>query len=108
MNDGTIDPWGQYVPDHTLAGLDRYVNHGIPPGDFLYCVLTNDLVGAFARADDENYRNLGAIVRYVYNELPSGCWRTPEKIERWIEEKHQARLAKLKSNEGQLDDLESE
>jgi hypothetical protein len=42
-------------PDKTeerfTFSLDLYLNAGIRPGDFLYCVLCNDLKGAIQRAD---------------------------------------------------------
>jgi hypothetical protein len=73
------------VPQHTLEALDRYVNERIPTGDFLYAVLTNDLFGALGRADELNREHIWDICLYIYNELPSACWKTPEHVKTWLE-----------------------
>ncbi len=69
----------------TLEALQRYRILGIKPGDFLTAVLNNDLIGAVGYADEENLAALPEIVRWVYNELPAGAWRTKANIDRWIE-----------------------
>lgn len=72
------------VPPHLRAALQRYVEHRIPTGGFLRAVLENDLLGAVARADSENSAILSKIVKYIYHELPNGCWGSPEKVEAWL------------------------
>lgn len=72
------------IPDRMMGGLKRYVEHGIEPGSFLMAVLRNDLHDAVGRADDENIRNLPAYVSYLYNEAPSPCWGSPEKVQAWL------------------------
>lgn len=75
------------IPAHTKAALDRYVNDRLLPGGFLTAVLSNDLFGAVGQADSENLAALPEIVRYVYNELPSGSWGSKDRIWRWVEDK---------------------
>ena len=75
------------IPAHTKAALDRYVNDRIMPGGFLTAVLSNDLFGAVAHADRSNLEALTEIVKYVYNELPSGCWGSKDIMWRWVENK---------------------
>lgn len=75
------------IPAHTKAALDRYVNDRILPGGFLIAVLSNDLFGAVGKADSENLAALPEIVRYIYNEVPSGCWGTKDIIWKWVEDK---------------------
>ncbi len=75
------------IPEHTLGALDRYVNDRLLPGGFLVAVLSNDLFGAVGRADSENLAALADICRYVYNELPSSCWGSKDKIWAWVENK---------------------
>ena len=75
------------IPAHTKAALDRYVNDRILPGGFLTAVLSNDLFGAVGKADSENLAALPDIVRYIYNEVPSGCWGTKDIIWKWVEGK---------------------
>lgn len=64
--------------------LERYAEHRIEPGGFLTAVLKNDLAGALGRADDINKHRLYEIVKYIWNELPSECWGSPEKVEKWL------------------------
>lgn len=54
-------------------------------GDFLRAVLSNDLMEAVGRADDDNIRTLPAICSYVYMELPSRCHGSPEIVKEWSE-----------------------
>jgi hypothetical protein len=53
-------------------------------GDFLRAVLSNDLMGAVGRADDDNLRALPAIASYIYNELPGNCHGSREIVSAWI------------------------
>lgn len=52
-------------------------------GDFLRAVLSNDLTEAMGRADAYNRITLPAIVGLCYNELPSECWGSAEKVRVW-------------------------
>lgn len=52
-------------------------------GDFLRAVVSNDLTEAMGRADAYNRITLPAIVGLCYNELPSECWGSPDKVRRW-------------------------
>jgi len=78
----TFREW--YVPDRMMEGIRRYIEQGIPPGDFLTAVIDNNLSEAMGRADDENLRNLPAILAYFYNEAPGSCWGSPEKRREWV------------------------
>jgi hypothetical protein len=73
-----------YIPDRMMGGITRYVENGISPGHFLMAVLENNLSEACGRADDENMENLPAYVGYLYNETPSQCHGSPEKVHAWI------------------------
>lgn len=84
------------IPDRMLAGLDRYLVHGIMPGDFLRLILVNDFVRAAGRADDENLANLPAYACWVYNECPSDAWGSAEKVAAWIESRNSKRDVYLK------------
>ena len=74
----------QGVPEHTIGGLVRYIVDGIPPGDFLQAVLTNDLMGAFGRADEENGLCLRHICNFLYNDAPAVCFGSEEKMVAWM------------------------
>ena len=84
------------IPQHTKEALDRYVQDRILPGGFLMSVLTNDLFGAVGRADSENLAALADIVKYVYNELPSGCWGSRDAVYAWVEDRFYEKLAAAK------------
>ena len=74
------------IPSHTLGGLQRYIEHGVPTGGFLEAVLSNNLRGACERADDLNQHALFEIVSWLYNDAPSGCWGSPAKHEAWLKD----------------------
>jgi len=77
-----------YIPERMLESLERYKNDGTIPGDFLVSILSNDLVAACGRADDENLANLPAYGAYVYNELPGPSWGSKENVLLWHEYKN--------------------
>lgn len=62
-----------YIPARMMPSILEYVDHRVPPGDFLRAVISNDLRGACVRGENENLRNLPAYVPYFYNEVPSEC-----------------------------------
>jgi hypothetical protein len=78
---------GFYIPDRMMGALQRYVEFGAVPGDFLCAVIENDLSKAVGMADSENARNLPAYVGYLYNEAPAPCWGSPAKLVAWVEAK---------------------
>ena len=75
------------LPEGLRGGIERYIEHGIRPGSFLEAVLTNDLFSAFGRADLINRHRMFDICMWIYNEAPSQCWGSKEKVEAWIEKR---------------------
>jgi len=71
------------LPVGLQDGMQRYFEDGIGAGHFLTACLENDLVGAVNRADSTNIHRLQDIVRFMYNELPQGCWGSKEKVRAW-------------------------
>lgn len=67
------------------AGLDRYRDDHVPTGGFLRHVLENDLFGAFAKADEGNQCDMLSILQYIHNNLPIGCYGSPEQVKEWLE-----------------------
>jgi len=61
-----------------------YVEDRHRPGDFLLAVLTNDLVGAFGHADAINAVAMAQWASWLYNEAPSTCWGSHDKVQRWL------------------------
>lgn len=83
--------------------LDEYVRIGRPTGDFLEAVLENDLMLSFARADENNQRDMFFIVKYVYNILPIGCYGNKERVTSWIERR--GMMGAMAEGEEKDDDL---
>lgn len=75
--------------DEVKVSLKRYVEVGCPTGGFLRAVLRNDLIEAVCRADESSLSNLLQIARYVYNDLPSSCWKSEEAVTRWLEQHYE-------------------
>ena len=73
------------IPAYCVDGIVHYVVTGRPVGDFLERVLSNDLMGALGKADDTNANLLRNYGMFLYNDVPMGCWGSPETYESWIE-----------------------
>lgn len=73
------------IPEYMRGGILRYVMYGCRPGSFLQAVLENDLVGAFDRADSDNAAAMRGYVMLLFNDLPSRCWGSQEKVAAWIQ-----------------------
>ena len=71
------------LEDH-IGAIERFVEHGIEPGSCTRAILENNLRDAFARADEETREIMFYIVSYCYNEIPSNCWGSREKVDQWI------------------------
>ena len=71
------------IPEHMRASMQRYVEHGAPTGDFLFAILTNNFMETFARADEKNTKAMHDWAKFIYNELPSQCHGSIEKVLAW-------------------------
>lgn len=80
----TYEFWGKSVPTNIMKGLERYINHKSPVGQFLTAVLENNLFEACSRADENSIEGLPAIVGFIYNEAPGNCWGSKEIVEKWL------------------------
>jgi len=79
--------------DDAILSIRAYVDHGVPPGQFLTAVLTNDLFHAVGRADPDSLQHLQGICRYIYNDIPLVCWGSHDRVATWLEAKYQERKA---------------
>ena len=83
-----VEEWfvGPYslIPEHMQEALRRYVIDRVMPGDFLQAVITNDLRGSFARADDENAKLVGLYVRWFHNIPPASCSGSKQNMANWL------------------------
>jgi hypothetical protein len=74
------------VPNRFLAaGVQRYIEHGIPPGGFLSAVISNDLREAASHADSTNRELLYEWVKFFANNAPQLCWGSLKSFNNWIE-----------------------
>jgi hypothetical protein len=62
----------------------RYVEKGAWTGDFLKAVLCNDLIKAFAFADNNSASMMKEIVMWVYNDIPGLCHGSEKRYMAWI------------------------
>lgn len=92
---GWDDGRGGHVRGEVVAALLEYAERGVPLGEFLQAVLSNDLMEASARADADNRANLAALASFVWNEMPSPCWGSHRIYDVWIDLKAQERIARL-------------
>ena len=70
-------------PDHVRDSLQLYIEQGYGPGGFLYSVLSNDLMAAVSRADNTSLAVLPAMVSWLYNEVPTACYGSPQRVRSW-------------------------
>ncbi len=74
------------IPEHLEKSLRRYADLGIPTGGFLRACLENNLMTAVGAAANSEVRfALQEICQYIYNEIPSPCWGSPEKVQAWLD-----------------------
>jgi len=70
-----------------METLIAYFEERRPPGDFVRAVLENDLVRAFALADQDSTAAMQRIAAWLYWEAPArsyGHWGSPEAVKRWL------------------------
>ena len=71
------------VPEHIAESLERYVQHGIPPGDCLRAILANDLETSFMRADPITTACMRDIVVYLGETVPREIRGSYEAVDGW-------------------------
>jgi hypothetical protein len=75
--------WGD-IPEHMRLGIVRYVERGIPPGNFLEALIANDLMEAVRRADAESLDLIGQYAKLLYNQCPTGCRGSRANYDEWV------------------------
>jgi hypothetical protein len=74
------------IPARTKAALDHFARTGNYPGGFCTAVLENKFAEALCNADSENLAAIQEIALYLYNQLPSACWGSVEKVAKYSKE----------------------
>jgi hypothetical protein len=72
------------LPIYMQHTAQLYVERGVPGGGFFTALVSNDLMRAFAKADDVNAAAMRDWVMWLYNEAPRGCYGSPEAVHDWI------------------------
>lgn len=71
------------VPGHLLQALVHWGQKECFTGDFLAAVLSNDLMDAVGRADENSLAAIRYITMFVYNELPRDCHGSKARVKQW-------------------------
>lgn len=73
------------IPAHMHESVIRFVIAGNAPDkhSFLYAVLSNNLINAFAKADIENFDAMRGWALLLWNDLPHDCYGSPERVDEW-------------------------
>jgi hypothetical protein len=79
-----IEEGRHLIPPYMWGGLERYFVNHVPPGSFLTAVLENDLMEAFARADDTNSENLRKYAQFLYCFAPRGSYGSAAAVRDWL------------------------
>ena len=79
------------LPEYMKQGVENYVFCGVEGGSFLNAILTNNLIETFSYADQNNLTSINQWVRFLYNCVPSPCWGSVEKVNRWMQERSKER-----------------
>jgi len=83
----SVEDLKKQFPMLPLSGIEtlvRYRDNGCPAGSFTEALLTNDLMGAFGKADCHNKRVICDYCVLIYNYMPAGCHGNVEIYEQWI------------------------
>jgi len=76
------------VPEGSHGAIVRYLVHHIHPGGFLAAVFSNQLMEAFARADETNQAAMRQYAMFLYNTMLASrdCWGSPAAVAKWIDQ----------------------
>lgn len=73
------------LPGHMVGGLNRYLERGVRPGDFLFLLLQGKTDEAFMRADSINSARRGDWEKFMADHMPEKAHGSVLKVEAWIE-----------------------
>ncbi len=71
------------LPQRYRGGMQRYFEHGIMPGEFLSCVLRNELYETYRVADDKSLEALSLVMTWLVTEPPAQAWGHPTRVQNW-------------------------
>lgn len=71
-------------PESCRHSMKLYIEARIPVGHYLTAILTNDLRGAFNRGDEASIKDMPALMKFLYNDVPAICQGSKERVEKWL------------------------
>lgn len=83
-NDIQINLQNVGVHQATINSIIQYFDWGCPTGSFTKAILTNDLFGTYSKADSNNSKLIGDIVRVIYMYCPISAYGSPAAYDEWI------------------------
>lgn len=76
---------GKRIPSYMYKSIIEYIVHyQIDKDDFLWNIVTNNLVGVYRTADINNINLIDVYVGFFYNEVPTNCWGSVDKANNWL------------------------
>ena len=81
-----IDEGRHLVPDHLWLGLTHYFIDRTRTGDFLAALLSNDLMLAVGRADDQSFAALPRLCQFLHNFAPPRSHGSRAAVDAWLEQ----------------------
>lgn len=75
---------GYKIPSDIRKGLTDYLMYSKEPGDFLYSVLSNNLMSTMGSIAPEHVTALPEIVNWIYRFAPDGSYGCEAVVIRWI------------------------
>lgn len=91
--------WAEIGTDIGNALL-KYLATAHPMGDFLQCVVAGELHEAAARADLDNFEDLGYFGRWIFQTWPRDAFGSREKLNAWKGLAHRAEERAAFANTG--------
>ncbi len=72
------------IPTDVGYLLARYVVYGERGDNFIYSVITNDLMQSCLRANSIRKNNIYGLVMFICNHIPMKCYGNINAYNRWI------------------------
>jgi len=80
------------VPEKYRTILENYRLHRWQPGSFFEAVLSNNLRGAYGKADEEVLYHMKNIMMYLENNFPLNIWGSELNVEEYLNSEYEPDL----------------
>lgn len=71
------------IPAHMHDGVTRWIENGFMTGDFMTALMSNDLIEAMGRADDDNANAMRNWCIFLVSYAPRGCFGSISRVSNW-------------------------